>query len=289
MPYTPGTGIDLIARTLSPRLTEALGQPIVVDNKPGASGNIGADAVAKATPDGHTLMITVNTFTITPALYASIPYDPVNDFQPISQLAVGNLALVINPSVLPVSSFEEFVQYVRERPGKLNYASPGNGTPQHLAMEILKDHLDLDVVHVPYKGAAGASADLMGGQVEMMILPVHTALPMVETGKVKMLGVSGVQRSALAPDTPSFAELGLESVDIDMYYWLAAPANTPPAVVERLNKEAATAIARDDVRETLMKQGMIPTTSSPEAISEMIARDVDRWKTFVSDLGIANQ
>ncbi len=289
VPYTPGTGIDLIARTLSPRLTEALGQPIVVDNKPGASGNIGADAVAKATPDGHTLMITVNTFTITPALYASIPYDPVNDFQPISQLAVGNLALVINPSVLPVSSFEEFVQYVRERPGKLNYASPGNGTPQHLAMEILKDHLDLDVVHVPYKGAAGASADLMGGQVEMMILPVHTALPMVETGKVKMLGVSGVQRSALAPDTPSFAELGLESVDIDMYYWLAAPANTPPAVVERLNKEAATAIARDDVRETLMKQGMIPTTSSPEAISEMIARDVDRWKTFVSDLGIANQ
>lgn len=289
VPYTPGTGIDLIARTLSPRLTEALGQPIVVDNKPGASGNIGADAVAKATPDGHTLMITVNTFTITPALYASIPYDPVNDFQPISQLAVGNLALVINPSVLPVSSFEEFVQYVRERPGKLNYASPGNGTPQHLAMEILKDHLDLDVVHVPYKGAAGASADLMGGQVEMMILPVHTALPMVETGKVKMLGVSGVQRSALAPDTPSFAELGLESVDIDMYYWLAAPANTPPAVVERLNKEAATAIARDDVHETLMKQGMIPTTSSPEAISEMIARDVDRWKTFVSDLGIANQ
>src|SRR5690606_8628847 len=128
-------------------------------------------------------------------------------------LGVGNLALVINPSVLPGSSFEEFGQCVRERPGKLNYASPGNGTPQHLAMEILKDHLDLDVVHVPYKGAAGASADLMGGQVEMMILPVHTALPMVETGKVKMLGVSGVQRSALAPDTPSFAELGLESVD----------------------------------------------------------------------------
>lgn len=286
VPYTPGTGIDLIARTMSPKLSDKLGQPVIVDNKPGASGNIGADALAKAAADGHTLMITVSTFTITPALYSSLPYDPVNDFKPISQLAVGNLALVVNPNVLPVKTFDEFVDYVKQRPGQLNYGSPGNGTPQHLAMEILRDHLDLDIVHVPYKGAAGASTDLMGGQIQMMVLPVHTALPLANSGRIRVLGVSGTQRSVLAPDSPSFGELGLESLDIDMYYWLAAPAGTPDNIVARLNKEAHDIIAMPDVRETLMKQGMVPTTSTPEDLAKMIERDVERWKAFAKATGL---
>jgi tripartite-type tricarboxylate transporter receptor subunit TctC len=286
VPFTAGSGIDLIARTIAPKLNERLKQPVVVENRPGASGNIGADNLAKSAPDGHTLMVTVNTFTITPALYKTMPYDPVKDFAPISQMAVGNLALVINSTALPVSSFDEFVKYVRARPGKLNYGSPGKGTPQHLAMEILKNHLKLDVVHVPYKGAAGANTDLLGGQIQMMVLPVHTALPLVATGRVRMLGVSGQKRSVLAPDAASFGELGLESVDIDMYYWLAAPAGTPKAVVAELNRHAREIIAMPDVRDTLLKQGMVPTAGTPEALAGMIEQDVKRWKSFIADNGI---
>ncbi|MBX6319698.1 tripartite tricarboxylate transporter substrate binding protein [Pigmentiphaga sp.] len=286
VPFTAGSGIDIIARTIAPRLSERLKQPVVVDNKAGASGNIGADQVAKSPADGYTLMVTVNTFTITPALYKSLPYDPVKDFAPIARMTIGNLALAINPSAVPVSSFDELVAYVRARPGQLNYGSPGKGTPQHLAMEILKNHLKLDIVHVPYKGAAGASTDLMSGQIQMMVLPVHTALPLAATGKVRILGVSGQKRSELAPDVASFGELGLESLDIDMYYWLAAPAGTPAAIVDELNRHAAAIIGLPDVRETLLKQGMVPTSSSPGELSEMIARDVARWKAFIAENGI---
>lgn len=286
VPFTPASGIDLIARTIAPKLNDKLGQPVVVTNKPGASGNIGADTLAKADPDGHTLMVTVSAFTITPAFYKSVPYDPIKDFEPIGQLAVGNLALVINPSVLPVDNFQDFVKYVSARPGKLNYGSPGSGTPQHLAVEILKDHLKLDIVHVPYKGAAGASTDLLGGQIQMMVLPIHTALPLAATGKLRVLAVSGKERSILAPESPSFAEVGLQSLDIDMYYWLAAPAGTRKEIISKLNGHIGEIIAMPEVRETLLKQGMIPTTSTPEAIAGMIDRDVTRWKQFVAEKGL---
>jgi tripartite-type tricarboxylate transporter receptor subunit TctC len=286
VPYTPGTGIDIIARTLSAKLKDRLGQPSVVDNKPGASGNIGADAVAKAKPDGHTLMVTVNTFTITPALYPKMPYDPVADFTPISKLAVGNLALVVNPAVLPVKTVSELTTYVRARPGKINYGSPGNGTPQHLAVEILKERLNLDMVHVPYKGAAGANTDLLGGQIQLMVLPVHTALPFAKNGKLNILAVSGEKRSELAPDSPSFAEAGLPNLDLDLYYWLAGPANLPKPIVAKLNQEMSAILAMPDVKETLMKQGLVVETSTPERIAEDIKRDVSRWKKFVGEKGI---
>jgi tripartite-type tricarboxylate transporter receptor subunit TctC len=286
VPYTPGTGIDIIARTLSAKLKDRLGQPIVVDNKPGASGNIGADAVAKAKPDGHTLMVTVNTFTITPALYPKMPYDPVADFTPISKLAVGNLALVVNPAVLPVKTISELTTYVRARPGQINYGSPGNGTPQHLAVEILKERLNLDMVHVPYKGAAGANTDLLGGQIQLMVLPVHTALPFAKSGKLNILAVSGEKRSELAPDSPSFAEAGLKNLDLDLYYWLAGPPNLPKPVVAKLNQEMKAILAMPDVKETLMKQGLVLETSTPEQIAANIKSDVSRWKKFVSEKGI---
>ena len=286
VPYAPGTGIDIIARTLAPRLAERLGQGIVVDNKPGASGNLGADFVAKAQPNGHTLMITVNTFVITPALYKNLPYDPVNDFIVMGKLATGNLALVVNPSVLPVKTLDELAAYVKARPGKINYGSPGNGTPQHLGVELLKQRLGLDIVHVPYKNAAAANTDLLGGQVHLAVLPVHTALPHARSGRLHVIAVSGESRSVLAPDQPSFAELNLKNLDMDLYYWIAGPAGTPRDITARVNREVAAILAMPDVRETLLKQGLIPATSTPEEIGNLIRDDIGRWKKFISDAKI---
>ena len=286
VPYAPGTGIDIIARTLSPKLAERLGQGVIVDNKPGASGNLGADFVAKAPPNGHTLMITVNTFVITPALYKNLPYDPVNDFTVMGKLATGNLALVVNPTVLPVKTLDELVAWVKARPGKVNYGTPGNGTPQHLGIELMKQRLGLDIVHVPYKNAQAANTDLIGGQVHLAVLPVHTALPFAKAGRLNVIAVSGESRSVLAPDQPSFAEVNLKNLDIDLYYWIAGPANTPREITARVNREVAAILAMPDVRETLLKQGLIPSTSTPEEISATIKSDIERWKKFVGEAKI---
>jgi tripartite-type tricarboxylate transporter receptor subunit TctC len=287
VPYSPGTGIDIVARTISPRLTERLGQGFVVDNKPGASGNLGAELTAKSLPNGYTWMITVNTFVITPALYKSLPYDPVADFAVASKLAMGNIALVVNPNVLPVKTLDELAAYVRARPGKVNYGSPGNGTPQHLSIELLKQRLKLDIVHVPYKSAAAANTDLLGGQVQMAVLPVHTALPFARAGKLNVIAVSGENRSVLAPDSPSFAELGLKNLDIDLYFWIAAPAGTPRDIVLRMNREVAAILQLPEVRETLLKQGLIPSSSTPEEISGVIKADIERWKKFIAEVKIS--
>jgi tripartite-type tricarboxylate transporter receptor subunit TctC len=284
VPYTPGTGIDIIARTVGPKISERWGQPVVVDNKPGASGNIGAALVAKAQPDGYTLMVTVNTFTITPALYQNIPYDPVKDFSTIGRATNGNVALVTNSSALPVKTLDELVAAAKSR--KLNYSSPGNGTPQHLAVELLKQRLKIDVLHVPYKGAAGALTDLLGGQVQLAVLPVHTALPHAKAGKLNVIAVSGERRSVLAPDSPSFSELGLRNLDIDLYFWFAGPAGLPRDIVQKWNQELAAVLALPDVRETFTKQGMVPAHSSPEEIQQQIAADVQRWKKFIAETGI---
>ena len=287
VPYSPGTGIDIVARTLSPRLSERLGQGFVVENKPGASGNLGAELTARAQPNGYTLMITVNTFVITPALFKSLPYDPVNDFTVAGRLATGNIALVVNPAVLPVRTLDELTAYVRARPGKINYGSPGNGTPQHLALELLKQRLKLDILHVPYKSAAAANTDLLGGQIQMMVLPVHTALPFARAGKLNVIAVSGENRSVLAPDSPSFAELGLKNHDIDLYFWIAGPAGMPRDVVARINRETAAILQLPEVRETLQKQGLIPSASTPEEMAAIIKSDIERWKKFIAETRIA--
>jgi tripartite-type tricarboxylate transporter receptor subunit TctC len=284
VPFTPGTGIDIVARTVGPRITERWGQPVVVDNKPGASGNIGAAQVAKAAPDGYTLMVTVNAFTITPALYASLPYDPVKDFTTLGRVTNGNIALVTNASALPVKTLDELVAAAKTR--RLSYSSPGNGTPQHLAMEILKQRLHIDALHVPYKGAAGALTDLLGGQVQLAVLPVHTALPHARAGRLNVIAVSGERRSVLAPDSPSFGELGLKNLDIDLYFWMAGPAGLPRDIVQKWNRELASILEIPEVRETFTKQGMVPAHSSPEAISKQIAADVERWKKFIAQTGI---
>jgi tripartite-type tricarboxylate transporter receptor subunit TctC len=286
VPATPGSGPDVVARTVGQKLSERLKQPVVVDNKAGASGNIGAALVAKAPPDGYTLMVTINNFVITPALYKSLPYDPVADFSTISRLAVGNLALVANPRVLPVQTLSEFVDRARANPGKLNYGSPGNGSPIHLAMELLKQKLGLDIVHVPYKSMGGFMNDLLGGQVQMSIIPVHTALPHARSNRLNVIAVSGENRSALAPDLPTFGELGLKDLDIELYYWIAAPAGTPRDIVQKLNQEVVSVLALPDVREGLLKQGLIPGGSTPEAMAALVKADIARWKKLVDEAKI---
>jgi len=286
VPATPGSGPDVVARTFGQKLSQRIGQPVVVDNKPGASGNIGAALAAKAPPDGYTLMVTINNFVITPALYKDMPYDPVEDFRTISRLAVGNLALVVNPRVLPVRTLDELTAQARANPGKLNYGSPGNGSPIHLAVELLKQKQGLDIVHVPYKSMGGFMNDLLGGQVQLSIIPVHTALPHAKAGRLNVIAVSGDNRSALAPDLPSFGELGLKDVDIELYYWIAGPAGLPRALVDQLNQQAVYILAMPDVREGLLKQGLIPSSSTPEEIAATVKKDVQRWKKFVAEANI---
>jgi tripartite-type tricarboxylate transporter receptor subunit TctC len=285
VPYTAGTGPDILARVLGEAMSKRMGQPIVVENKPGASGNIGTDMVAKAAPDGYTVLVTVTTFAMAPALYKPLPFDPVSDFAPVGEVAIGHLALVVNPA-LNVDSVAGLVALAKSKPGQLNYSSPGSGTPQHLAMELFKQQLGIDIVHVPYKGSAGAVTDVVSNQVSMMIMPVHTAMPLVAAGKLRVLAVSGDKRSPFAPDRPTFKETGLQDFDIDLWYGLLLPARTPRAILDRLNQEIELALAQPDIRESLTKQGLTPATSTPEAFGALIKSDLVRWDAVVTQAKI---
>jgi len=285
VPYTTGTGIDAVSRIIAPRLSEILGRPILIENKAGASGNIGADFVAKAKPDGSVLMITVNTFNVTPALYKKLPYDPNADFTPIGKIGVSNLALVINPS-LQVQNFEEFKTLVLQKPGAFNYSSSGAGTAQHLSMEVLKKRFGFDILHVPYKGATGAITDLIGGQTQMMMMPVHTAMPFVRNGKIKMLAIAGDTRSSYAPSVPALSELGAGSLDLIVTFWMSAPAGLPVENVNQLNAALKQILSSPEVRDQFNLQGIIPEWSTPVALGEFIKRDIERWRLFVKDQNI---
>jgi tripartite-type tricarboxylate transporter receptor subunit TctC len=285
VPFTAGTGPDILARTLGEAMGRRMGQAVIVENKPGASGNIGTDLVAKAAPDGYTILVTVTTFAMAPALYKPLPFDPVNDFAAVGEVALGHLALVVN-SALGVDSVASLVALAKSKPGALDYASPGSGTPQHLAMELFKQQMGVDIVHVPYKGSAGAVADVVANQVPIMIMPVHTAMPFVAAGKLRVLAVSGDQRSPLAPDRPTFKEAGLQDFDIDLWYGLLAPAHTPGTIIDRLNQQIATALTQPDIRESLIRQGLTPATSTPEALAALIRADLARWDIVVTQAKI---
>jgi tripartite-type tricarboxylate transporter receptor subunit TctC len=282
VPYTQGVSVDNIARLLAARLAERWKQPVVVENKPGASGIIGTEFVARAAPDGHVLLFTVNTFAMAPALFKKLPFDPLADFAPVGRVAVSSYALAVNAQ-LPAKDFADFVSLVKAKPGQLNYATPGNGTPHHLAMELMKQRLGLAIVHVPYKGAAGAITDLLGGQVQMMFAPVPTLLPHERSGKVRFLAVTG-ERAAQAPDVPAFRELGMEYMDaVDSWFALLAPGRTPQALVQRLNRDLRAVVDSPDARETLLKQGLRPSVSTPEEFAEQIRSDLARWAKVVAD------
>jgi tripartite-type tricarboxylate transporter receptor subunit TctC len=285
VPYTPGTGIDILARVLGQKLSEKFSVPVVVDNRPGASGNIGTEAVSKAPADGYTLLMQASTHVTNAALQASVPYDPVKGFTPIGPTAIGSLALVVHPS-LPARSVKELVALAKAQPGKLNYASPGSGTPHHLAMELFKQHFGVDIVHVPYKGSAGAVTDLLGGQVQLMFLPVHVALPQVQSGKLRMLTAGGARRSPATPGIPSLADEGVTDIDVDIWYALLGPAGMAKDQVTLLNGEVNALLRDAEVRDTLLKQGLTPRPGTPEELARTIDVDLERWTRLIRTANI---
>jgi tripartite-type tricarboxylate transporter receptor subunit TctC len=287
VPFSPGTGIDILARVIAPKLSERWGQAVVVENKPGASGNIGTDLVAKSAPDGYTLMVTVNTFTITPSLIKNTPYDVTQDFTPVSKIAIATYCFAVNPKVFSASNMQEAVKLIRDNPGKYFFASPGNGTPHHVGMELIKLRLGLQATHVPYKGFAGAMQDLIGGQVQMMFTLVHSSIPHARAGRIRILGVTGAQRSPQFPEAPTFREQGIDFMDdVDAWYAVIGPAKLPPELLAKLSADVNAVMALPDVRENLVRQGLIPTTSTPQALSELVKSDVARWAKVISEAKI---
>ena len=280
VPFTAGTGMDILARTIGQKLSERLKVPVVVENRAGASGNIGTEAVARSPADGYTLLMTASTIVQNAALSRSVPYDPVRGFTPIGLTAIGNMALVVHPSVA-AKSVTEFVALAKAQPGRLNYASPGNGTPHHLAMELFKLNFGIDVTHVPYKGTAGAVTDLLGGQVQAMFLPVHVALPQAQAGKIRLLAAGGSRRSPVTPDLPSLAEEGVRDIDVDIWYALFGPAGLSRELARLLNSEVAAILALPEVRDSLQKQGLNPVTGTPEELARLVEADLERWTRVV--------
>jgi tripartite-type tricarboxylate transporter receptor subunit TctC len=285
VPMTPGTGADILARTIGPRLSERWKVAVIVDNRVGASGNIGTDVVAKASPDGHTLLFTATIFGTNPAVARNLPFDPIKSFAPVGMVATSALAVVVNPGT-DARSVSELIDLARRQPGKLHYASTGNGGPQHLAMELLKLEAGFDMLHVPYKGLAGAMSDLIGGHVQAMISSLQTAAPHVQSGKLRMLAVMSAQRSAAFPGVPTLNEQGIPNLEVETWYGLFAPAKTPAAAIARVNEDVNLAIKDAGIVESLARQGMLPAGGPPERLGELVKRELERWKRVVSAAGI---
>lgn len=280
VPFTPGTGIDMIARTLAPRLGEKLHRPVVVENRAGASGNIGTEAVVRAPADGNTLLVSVNTLVMNKSLYPQLPFDPVKDLVPVSLTSWGQLILVTSPST-GFKTVGDLVAAAKAHPGKLNYASPGVGTPHHMSMELFKQTAGVYLTHIPYRGSAPAVTDLVGGQVDAMFLPIHVALPFVKAGKLVALAIGSEHRHPLLPDVPTLKEARAGDVNMDMWYGIFAPPGTPADQVQRLNQDLKEILATPEVRTAFQAQGMDPATSTPEEFRRLVARDADRWAKVV--------
>lgn len=280
VPYSPATGIDLVARQLSVPLSKALGQPIVVENLAGASGNIGSEKTARAKPDGYTFMVQVNTLVMNHGLYKKLPYDPVADFDPVSLTSWGTL-LLVEPATRPWQSTKDLIATARQEPGKLTYATPGVGTPHHLSMALFTQQAGITMLHVPYKGTAGAVTDLLGGQVDTMFLPVHVALPQIKTGKLRVLATGSPQRLPQLPDVPTLTETGIQGGDVDMWYGVLAPKGTSSEIINRMNREIAQALKSPELAKAFEAQGMVPATSSPAEFHDLIVKDDKRWRDLV--------
>ena len=285
VPYTPSTGADILARILGPKLAEDWKVAVVTENRPGASGNIGTDFVAKAAPDGYTFLFTATSFGTNPAVNRKLHFDPVKNFDPVIQLASSSVSVLVTPG-LPAKSMREFLELAHSQPGKLNYSSPGSGGPQHLAMELLKQQAHIDLVHVPYKGSGGALADLVGGHVQAMIVSLQTAAPYVQSGKLRMLAVMSSERSQAFPDVPTLKELGLPDLEVDTWYGVFAPAGTSKAVVAKLNAQLNALLKQSEIRAVLAKQGMMPVGGSPERFGELVRNELARWSRVVAAAGI---
>jgi tripartite-type tricarboxylate transporter receptor subunit TctC len=280
VPFTPGTGMDTIARVVAPRLSERLGQPVVVQNQPGASGNIGADAVAKSNPDGYTLLMGANTMLIASQLYKSVSFDPVKDFSSVSMAAYGSLMLVAHPKT-GIKSLADLIKEAKAKPGSISFGSPGVGTPHHMAMELFKLESNTFMLHVPYRGTAGYTQDLLSGELNVGFLPVHIAQGFVKSGRLNALALGSNKRHPVAPDVATFEELGVKRIDVDLWYAFFVPSKTPSAVVTRLNTEMSAILRQAEVKDILGKAGMDASASSPAELAAIVAKDYPRWETVI--------
>jgi tripartite-type tricarboxylate transporter receptor subunit TctC len=285
--FPPGSTPDIVGRALASRLQEAMGQPFVVENRAGAGGNIGADAVAKAAADGYTLLVSTNgVFSINKSLYKSMPFDPDKDLVPVSLLATAPQMLVVHPS-LGIDSFKQFLEHVRRNPGKLSYGSVGAGSASHLTMELLKNDARVFVVHIPYKGFPPAVTDMLGGNIHTMFAIVPGVLPHVKAGKMTGLAVTALKRSELAPEVPSVAELGYPQLESLAWIGLGAPAGTPQEALDRLGAETVRGMRAPEVRNLLGKQGFDMVASSPQEFSRWIRAEAEKWARVIKASGAA--
>lgn len=286
VPHAPGGVTDVVARLVSQPLGEALGQSVIVENRPGASGLLGTEIAAKTAPDGYTLLMYVDVNTIFPSTVKQLNHDPLASFDPVTILGRGSHVLVAHPS-LGVTGLKDLVSYVKARPRELSYASPGSGSPQHLGMEIIRNAYAMDLVHIPYKGGGQAINDVVGGQVKLGILGIAPALPHIKAGKLNAIAVTGGARSVALPQVPTVAEAGLSGFATGQWQGLVVPAGTPPAIVERLHAELLKIMQRADVKERLQGIGMDNSTSaSPAQFRAVLKEELTRWSTVVKAAGI---
>ncbi len=273
--FAPGGGTDLLARVLAQKMTEALGQPVIVDNRAGAGGTIAAELVARATPDGYTLNAMTNSYAVNASFY-KLPYDPVADITPITLIGTSGYLMVVNPKV-PAATMKEFLALARARPGELNYGSSGQGAISHLAIELFKLMAGVDLTHVPYKGTAPVLTDLLSGQIQFTAGAIPPTMPHVRSGRLRALGVSTAQRSRLAPEVPTVSEAGVPGYDVSSWYAVSAPPKTPKAIVAKLNGVIAQILAQPEISGRFEKEGVDAVYSTPEALGQLIKTDIAKW------------
>src|SRR5438105_3011019 len=285
LPFPPGGGTDILGRVLAERLTANLGQPVVIENRGGAGGNVGAEAAAKSAPDGYTLVLVAPSLAISPSLYAKLNYDPVRDLAPVSLVGAVPNVLVTNPSV-PAQNLAEFIALAKAKPGGMNFGSGGNGTSNHLAGELFNVQAGVKLVHVPYKGVNLAMNDVLSGQIQLVVIGIPAALPFIQAGRLRALAVIARERSAALPDVPTAAEAGLPNYDVTTWYGVLAPAGTPRPIIDRLNAELVRIMHAPDLQERFAATGTEPRTSTPEEFGEYIRKEMAKWGKVVREAGL---
>ena len=285
VPFPPGGGTDIISRTVAQKLSEAWGQPVVVDNRSGANGLIGTELAARAKPDGYTLLVVIATHAINPSLYRKLPYDTAKDFAPVTLMAQYPYILTIHPA-LPARTVKELIALAKVRPGQLSYASSGEGSGPHLGFELFKSAAKIDVVHVPYKGAGPANIDLISGQVQLMFNNFLAAMPQIKAGRLRVLAVSSAERSKVMPEVPTLAQSGLPGFEVISWYALLAPAETPTAIIAKVQADTAAALRSPAVSSRLSGEGAEPVGSTPEQLGKFIAIETRKWAKVVKAAGI---
>ena len=281
VPYTPGTTADVLARLLGSKIGPRWNVPVVVENKPGASGVIGTDAVAKAAPDGYTFLFVATSYGTIPALQPKMPFDPIKSFAPVSLLGTSAMTLVVS-NKFPATNLHEFVEQVRKQPGVVNYASPGAGSSQHLAMELFKQESGTDMVHVPYKGSSGVLNDIVAGHVQASVVSLQSASAFVQAGKMRMLGVMSRERAPTFPRVPTLAESGYPNLVVETWYGVMAPAGTPPAIIGKMNAEINQLLALPELKEAMARQGLDPAGGKPERLDALVRNELKLWSQVVT-------